>query len=83
MSVTEVVNEVNSLTQEEKLRIWQQLNEMINDEPIELRLQRALLSEGLLNELRSPFVRQTDEEEIPPIKVSGKPVSETIIEERR
>ncbi|MEJ7625124.1 MAG: hypothetical protein WKF34_14120 [Pyrinomonadaceae bacterium] len=83
MSVIEVVKEVSNLTSEEKRRIWRELNEMINDEPIELRLQRALVTDGLLNEVRSPLVRQETHEENPPIKVTGKPVSETIIEERR
>jgi hypothetical protein len=83
MSVTEVIEEVKSLSRAEKHRVWQELNEIISEEPIELRLQRALSSEGLLSEIKMPFVQRPGCEEPPPIKIIGKPLSETIIEERR
>lgn len=83
MSVSEVIKEVKTLSGAEKHRVWQELNEIISEEPIELRLQRALSAEGLLSEIKMPFISRPEKEEVPPIKIKGKPLSETIIEERR
>ncbi len=83
MSVIEVIKEVKTLSSAEKRRVWQELNEIVSEEPIELRLQRALSAEGLLSEIKMPFVSRPQQEEVPPIKIKGRPLSETIIEERR
>lgn len=83
MSVIEVIKEVKNLSRAEKRQVWQELNEIVSEEPIELRLQRALSAEGLLSEIKMPFVSRPQQEEAPPIKIKGKPLSETIIEERR
>jgi len=83
MSVIEVIEEVKSLSAAEQRRVWQELNEIVGEEPIELRLQRALSAEGLLSEIKMPFVPRPEREELPPIEINGKPLSETIIEERR
>jgi hypothetical protein len=83
MSVLEVIKEVQTLSGAEKHRVWQELNEIVSEEPIELRLQRALAAEGLLSEIKMPFISRPNREETPPIKIKGKPLSKTIIEERR
>ncbi len=83
MSVIEVIKEVKTLSKAEKRRVWQELNEIVSEEPIELRLQRALSAEGLLSEIKMPFVSRPQQEEMPPIEIKGKPLSATIIEERR
>ena len=83
MSVTEVIKEVKTLSRAEKRRVWQELNEIVSEEPIELRLQRALSADGLLSEIKMPFISRPEQEEQLPIKIKGKPLSETIIEERR
>lgn len=83
MSVIEVIKEVKALSRAEKRRVWQELNEIVSEEPIELRLQRALSAEGLLTEIKMPFISRPKQEEPPPIKIKGKPLSETVIEERR
>jgi hypothetical protein len=83
MSVIEVIKEVKTLSSAEKRRVWQELNEIVSEEPIELRLQRALSAEGLLSEIKMPFVSRPQQEEAPPIEIKGKPLSATIIEERR
>lgn len=83
MSVIEVIKEVKTLNKAEKHRVWQELNEIVSEEPIELRLQRALSAEGLLTEIKMPFVSRPQQEELPPIEIKGKSLSETIIEERR
>lgn len=83
MSILEVIEEVKALNGAEKRRVWQELNEIVSEEPIELRLQRALFTDGLLSEIKTPFVPRPDHEELSPIEIKGKPLSETIIEERR
>lgn len=83
MSVLEVMQEVRTLSKVEKHRVWQELNEIVSEDPIEIRLQRALAAEGLLSEIKMPFVARPEREELPPIEIKGKPLSETIIEERR
>lgn len=83
MSVIEVIKEVKTLNEADKRRVWQELNEIVGEEPIELRLQRSLSAEGLLSEIKMPFVVRPEREEVPPIKIKGKPLSQTIIEERR
>ncbi len=83
MSVIEVIKEVKTLSSAEKRRVWQELNEIVSEEPIELRLQRALSAEGLLSEIKMPFVSRPQQEEAPPIEIKGKSLSATIIEERR
>ena len=83
MSVLDVIEEVKILSGAEKRRVWQELNEIISEEPVELRLQRALAAEGLLNEIKMPFVSRPGQDELPPIEIKGKPLSGTIIEERR
>ncbi len=83
MSVSEVIEEVKSSNGAEKRRLWQELNEIVSEESIELRLQRALFTDGLLSEIKSPFLPRPEQEQLPPIEIKGKPLSETIIEERR
>ena len=83
MSVLELIKEVKTLNGAEKRRVWQELNEIISEEPVELRLQRALAAEGLMSEIKMPFISRPKQDELPPIEIKGKPLSETIIEERR
>jgi lambda repressor-like predicted transcriptional regulator len=47
----------------------------------DLRLQRALYEDGLLEEIRPRSLSKFTP--FKPVKISGKPLSETIIEERR
>lgn len=42
---------------------------------------QALLSSGLVKQIKHPIYRQTTQEQL--IHLEGKPISETIIEERR
>ena len=48
---------------------------------LDQRVQRALYDAGLLIEIKPPVKRPR--ERTPPIKIRGKPLSETIIEDRR
>ena len=47
------------------------------------QLQQSLFDAGLLREIRKPITDFTPYQNRTPIKVKGKPLSETIIEERR
>lgn len=53
------------------------------EESAEDKLEQMLLEAGLLSEIPPPITDFTNYRRRRPIKVKGKPVSETIIEERR
>ena len=61
------------------------------DEPVALsdaeladqQLQRRLMAAGLVSEIKPPVRRMTSTRAFAPITVSGEPLSETIIRERR
>ena len=48
---------------------------------LDQRIQRALFEAGLVREIKPPVKRPRERQ--PPIKIKGKPLSETIIEDRR
>ena len=48
---------------------------------LDQRIQRALFNAGLLSEIKPPVKRPRERH--PPIKIRGKPLSETVIEDRR
>ena len=48
---------------------------------LDQRIQQALHSAGLLTEIKPPVKRPRERR--PPINIKGKPLSETIIEDRR
>jgi hypothetical protein len=45
------------------------------------RVHQALLASGLVKQIKRPMQRTEDRP--PPVPIKGKPISETIIEERR
>ena len=49
----------------------------------EEEFQAHLLREGLISELPKPLSERDEKRDFIPIKVTGAPLSETIIEERR
>lgn len=51
------------------------------DSPEQVAFHQALLSFGLVKQIKRPVYRQMTQEQL--IQVEGKPISETIIEERR
>jgi hypothetical protein len=48
---------------------------------LDQRIQRALYEAGLISEIKPPARRPRERR--PPIRIKGKPLSETIIEDRR
>ena len=78
-------NELTELRQRINL-LMAQRNERVHDlesDPSysDQRIQRALYAAGLLSEIKPRTKRPRPRR--PPIKIKGKPLSETIIEERR
>lgn len=82
----EIISTVQTLpfqVQEEIVKTLQQNLNARNSSPMpdEDEIERRLLAKGLISEIPQR-AEDEDEEAYTPIKVSGKPLSETIIEER-
>ena len=92
-TVEEIVKAVKDLPPQEQAEVKRRIeglpqsdqadvpNESLQAGDLDQRLQRALYEAGLVSEIKPrvkrPRVRR------PPIKIKGKPLSETIIEDRR
>lgn len=93
-TVEEIVNAVKDLPPQEQAEVKRRLegllpqsvqadvpDETLQAGDLDQRLQRALYEAGLVSEIKPrvkrPRVRR------PPIRIKGKPLSETIIEDRR
>jgi len=97
MSVEEIVDAVRALPPEEQAELRRRL-EALTAQPdeterradqnlqanrdLDQRVQRALFEAGLLSEIKPPITDPTPYRR-EPIKIVGKPLSETVIEERR
>ena len=88
MSAQEILAEIQKLAPEERQRLLKALAPEIAEQSEgrqltpEDEVERILLAEGIVSEI--PARLPDDEEETyEPIEVPGKPLSETIIEERR
>ena len=78
-----VVDEIKSLTAEEQIQVRDLLNELLlSPEAIDRLIQEDMLKEGLVSDIKPPR-SSLPERNFKPIEVKGKPVSDTIIEERR
>ena len=82
----EIISTVQTLPvqmQEEIVRSLQQNLQKHHSSPApdEDEIERILLAKGLISEI-PPRLKDDDEETFQPIKISGKPLSETILEER-
>lgn len=78
-----VVDEVKALTPEEQVHVRDLINELLlTPDEIDRQLQQRLFRAGLVSEIKPPR-SSLPELNFKPIEVKGKPVSETIIEERR
>lgn len=96
-SVEEIVNAVKALKPEEQAELRRRLEVLtdtqdnggvhVEDESrqaaidLDQRIQRALFEAGLVSEIKPPVKRPR--ERAPLIKIKGKPLSETVIEDRR
>ena len=85
MTPQEILSEIGKLPYAEKKKVLELLQqdlreESLNEQP-EMLLQKILFEAGLLREIKPPSKISFDD--FPPIEIKGKPLSETIIEERR
>jgi hypothetical protein len=88
VSVTfeKVLEEVKALTPDEQQRLWELLDTWLAPIPSptkEDELDRLLLEKGVISRIPPPITDLTPYQNRKPIEVKGKPVSETIIKERR
>src|SRR5260370_30150200 len=96
-TVEEIVNAVRGLPPHEQSEIRRRLGtlaaqpaeyEVLVDDgrqaaiDLDQRVQRALYEAGLVSEIKPPITDPTPYRR-EPIKIKGKPLSETVIEERR
>jgi hypothetical protein len=86
-NLEEIVNAVNPLPPEEQAELRRRLDalpgqpgELAND--LNERAQRVLYEAGVLSEIKPPITDPRPYRR-DPIKIKGKPLSETVIEERR
>ena len=96
-TLEEIVNAAKSLSPEEQTELRRRLELLpssqdnggvqLQDErqedvkELHTRIHRAMYDAGLVSEINPPVKRRR--ERPPPIKIKGKPLSETIIEDRR
>lgn len=88
MTAAEILNEIRRLPLGEKKSVLKTLenelqsqNELSDEEQKEHEVDQILIARGLMREIPAGI---TDEDEhFEPIKTSGKPLSEVIVEERR
>jgi hypothetical protein len=84
MSLQELIKEVKALNRDEQQQLRKLLDEMLaQQEEAERRkaFHQTLLAAGLVKTIKTPRAASTRERGL--IQVKGKPLSETIIEERR
>lgn len=98
-TVEEIVNAVKELSPREQAEVRRRLdtlraqpdeNEVLVDDSrqatidldLDQRVQQALFEAGLVSEIKPPITDPTPYRR-EPIKIKGKPLSETVIEERR
>ena len=86
MSKHPLLVEIEKLPLKEQRQILEELNRTFADQPdstapSEAEFERMLLAKGIITEI--PAGVDQDEEDFELIVVEGKPLSDTIIEERR
>jgi hypothetical protein len=85
-TLDKIIEEVRALPPEEQRQLREKLNEIIpspTNEELEDALERELVAEGVLGEVKPLPNDDPEFYAYKPVTVTGKPVSETIIEERR
>ena len=80
MRMQEIAEAIKTLSAADRCHLRKLLQEQDEADKLEV-FHQALLSQGLVKEVKKPSVPNTIDRQL--IEVEGKPVSETIIEERR
>ena len=85
MTLEQILAEAQTLAPDEQQQLCDALNEWLSHRRVpltEAEFEQHLKSQGLLSEIPTPITDLSAYAQRKPIKVSGKPLSETIIEER-
>ncbi len=80
MRMQEIAEAIKTLSSADRHHLLKLLKEQDEVDKLEV-FHQVLLSRGLVKEVKKPHVTDTVERQL--IEVKGKPVSETIIEERK
>ena len=80
MRMQEIAEAIKTLSPADRHHLRKLLKEQDEADKLEV-FHQILLSQGLVKELKKPHATETIERQL--IEVKGKPVSETIIEERK
>jgi hypothetical protein len=89
MSAQELLAEIQKLPPEEQRRLLEALSRSIDQqsEPrpaiSEDEVDRILFVKGIIGNIPDPTAYTDEDDNFEPVEVTGKPLSETIIEERR
>lgn len=89
MSAQELLAEIQKLPPEEQRRLLEALSRSLaqpseSRQPIsEDEVQRILFEKGIIGNIPDPTQYTDEDDDFEPIEIKGKPLSETIIEERR
>jgi len=89
VSAQELLAEIHKLPAEERRRLLDTLSREQDHQPESSRpvsedeIERILLAKGIISEIPPLSEYSEEDEDFEPIEVPGKPLSETIIEERR
>jgi hypothetical protein len=84
-NVERVLDQIRALTAEEQQEVKAALNPSVVTKPLmtEDEFEQHLLATGVISSIPSRNLGPADYSRRRPVEVKGKPVSETIIEERR
>lgn len=84
VNLEKVIEELKALTPEELMKVRELIDSLIGLGPttVEEMLEFRLLQAGVISSIPRRIVDDLDRS-FKPVEVKGKPVSETIIEERR
>ena len=86
-TVEKVLEEVRTLTPGEQRQVHSLLNSLLENhghsQTTEYGFLQMLLQKGIITNIPNPADDADEDDEFEPIEVQGKPLSETVIEERR
>ncbi len=81
-----VIEEVKSLAPEEQVKVREMLDSILSPKknpPTRAEYEQYLLEKGVISHIPTRQTPSAERKAFKPIKIEGKPISETIIEERR
>jgi hypothetical protein len=81
-----LLEEIRALNAEERMQVQKLLDSMAESDELQSRrreMERKLMEAGLIVEVKQPPVDTESYRSYKPAEVTGQPVSETLIEERR